>query len=103
MPPRSTSRFVATLALLICFGCPILEVFDYWDRTTQTGNDTEYTLVVLALCVGAALIFARLSDNDRVFRVASRFGFRSASSFCLALALLFLPEVSLSPPLTLRL
>jgi len=26
-------------------------MFDHWDDTIQTGNDTEYGLVVLALCV----------------------------------------------------
>ena len=32
----------------------MIELFDQWDHTLQTGNDTEYTLVVLALCVGFA-------------------------------------------------
>ena len=29
-------------------------MFDQWDHTLQTGDDTEYTFVVLALCVGVA-------------------------------------------------
>jgi hypothetical protein len=29
-------------------------MFDQWDHTLQTGNDTEYTFVILALCVGVA-------------------------------------------------
>ncbi len=40
--------------------CPILETFDQWDHTVQTGNDTECTLVVLGLCVGVAYTLARL-------------------------------------------
>jgi hypothetical protein len=54
------SQIVATLVLLICFICPLVELFDYWDDSVQTGNDTEYGLVVLALCVGVAYTFARL-------------------------------------------
>ena len=37
----------------------MLEMFDQWDHTIQTGNDTEYTFVVLALCVGVGYSFAR--------------------------------------------
>ncbi len=37
----------------------MVELFDHLDQTLQTGNDTEYALVVLALCVGAAYSFAR--------------------------------------------
>jgi hypothetical protein len=29
-------------------------MFDKWDHTLQTGNDTEYTFVIIALCVGVA-------------------------------------------------
>jgi hypothetical protein len=53
------SRLVATLALVTCFVCPLIETFDTWDHTIQTGNDTEYTLVVLALCVGVVYSLAR--------------------------------------------
>jgi hypothetical protein len=34
-------------------------MFDTWDNTVQTGSETEYTLVVMALCVGVAYSFAR--------------------------------------------
>src|SRR5437879_2583792 len=52
-------RITAALALLTCLICPLVETFDTWDHTIQTGNDTEYGLVVLALCVGVAYSFAR--------------------------------------------
>src|SRR5215469_12826189 len=55
----SPARIIGTLALLVCLICPILEVFDSWDPPIQTGNDTEYTLVVVALCVGATYLFVR--------------------------------------------
>ncbi len=53
------SRIVAMLVLLTCLICPLVETFDTWDHTIQTGNDTEYALVLLALCVGVAYSFAR--------------------------------------------
>ena len=73
-----TPQIVVCLVLLICLACPILEVFDRWDHTLQTGNDTEYTLVVLALCIGVAHTFARFTMNLRVFNSAAKLVF----SFC---------------------
>ena len=58
MLPRA-SRIIATVALLVCLVCSLLETFDTWDHTVQTGNDIEYALVILALCVGVAYSFAR--------------------------------------------
>jgi hypothetical protein len=48
------------IALVTCFVCPVVEMFDHWDHTLRTGNDTEYTLVFLALCVGMVCALARL-------------------------------------------
>ena len=57
---RSRASFVTvTLVLATCIACPLVEMFDQWDDTLQSGNDTEYALVVLALCVGVAYLFAR--------------------------------------------
>lgn len=53
------SRIVATLILLACLVCPVLELFDHWDHTAQTGNDTEYALVVVGVCIGVTYAFAR--------------------------------------------
>jgi hypothetical protein len=50
---RSRASFlIALCALAICLSCQLAEIFDRWDHTLQTGDDTEYTFVVLALCVG---------------------------------------------------
>lgn len=57
------SRVVATLSLLACVICPVLEMFDRWDHTVQTGQDTEYTLVLLALCFGIAYALARFAPK----------------------------------------
>ncbi len=55
-----TSRIIVTLVLLTCFVCPVVEMFDRWDHTLKTGKDTEYTFVVIALCVGAVFAFAQV-------------------------------------------
>ena len=49
-----TSFLIALCALAICLSCQVAEIFDQWDHTVQTGSDTEYTFVVLTLCVGVA-------------------------------------------------
>jgi len=43
-----------------------METFDYWDHTEQTGNDTEYAFVVLALCVGVAYSFVRVTFKSEL-------------------------------------
>jgi hypothetical protein len=53
------SRFAVAVILTICLVCPLVEIFDHWDHTIQTGQDVEYTLVLLALCMGATYSFAR--------------------------------------------
>jgi hypothetical protein len=81
---------MGTIALLSCFVCPILETFDHWDPPIQTGNDTEYTLVILGLCVGAAYLFAR-----PVLRALKQI-FAEKQSFVLGTAIFFIaPSFSL--------
>jgi hypothetical protein len=46
------------LLLVICIGAPIAEMFDRWDDTAQTGNDTEATLVLVAVCIGVGFVAA---------------------------------------------
>ncbi|HEV2616909.1 MAG TPA: hypothetical protein VGU63_09910 [Candidatus Acidoferrales bacterium] len=55
---RKLLRTAIALVLLVCFACPILEMQDRWDHTLKTGQDTESTFVVLAVCVGAVISFA---------------------------------------------
>jgi len=50
---------IIAVILLTCLVCPLVEMFDRWDHTVQTGSDTEYALVVLALSVGVAYSFPR--------------------------------------------
>ena len=53
------SRTLVGVVLAICFLCPMIEMFDCWDHTLQTGCDSEYALVIVALCVGVAYSFIR--------------------------------------------
>jgi hypothetical protein len=79
------SWIIATIALLICFICPILETFDNWDPPIQTGNDTEYTLVIVALCTGAAYSCARFILKLSSFGfMAQRMVFSRAQQTCVA-------------------
>ena len=104
MRPRA-SRIAVTLVLFTCLSCPLLEASDTWDHTVQTGNDTEYALVVLALCVGVAYSFARFIFKSALlgFDAKSLFTSYAPTSFystaCTFTALLF---DATSPPLPLR-
>ena len=94
------------LALFICIVCPIVEMFDNWDHTIQTGNDTEYTLVVLALCVGVAYSFARFISKSTLLAFVAKSGFAPClqkpffSTPCSFTLLLF--DATSPPPLPLR-
>lgn len=99
-------RIIAGLALLTCLLCPLVETFDTWDHTIQTGNDTEYTLVVLALCVGVAYSFARFIFKSALLGFLAKSVFASSpqksffSAPCSFTLLLF--DATSPPPLPLR-
>ncbi len=67
------SQIAVALVLFTCLVCPLVEMFDQWDHTIQTGNDTEYALVVLALCIGVAYSFARYIFKSPLMRSAAGF------------------------------
>ena len=103
---RISGHLVIAIVLITCLVCPLVEIFDHWDHTLQTGNDTEYALVVLALCVGVAYSLARFILKSallsfvakNVFASYAQKSFFSASrSFTL---LLF--DATSPPPLPLR-
>lgn len=49
------------LLLALCMWGHVSEVFDHWDNTFQTGNDVEYSTVILALVTGAVICFAQVA------------------------------------------
>jgi hypothetical protein len=76
-------------------------MFDQWDHTIQTGIDTEYTFVVLGLCVGVAFTFARFVFGIPLLRSVAEllsdlsgdkhFPLKECSIFCAI-------PIALSPP-----
>ena len=66
------------ILLVTCFVCPLVEIFDHWDNTLQTGNDSEYALVIVVLCVGAAYSLAHLIVKRPDIRYASKFPFNAS-------------------------
>jgi len=94
-------RITAALVLLTCLICPLLEMFDSWDDTIQTGNDTEYTLVVLALCMGVAYSVARFTRKSALLGFVAKSIFASpAKSFLFApLGFTLMLFDATSPPL----
>jgi hypothetical protein len=103
---RHSARGIVAIVLLACFVCPVVELFDYWDHTISgAGNDTEYTLVVVALCIGIVFSVARLTvalfANFLVSNASSILQpLLSASFFSFAPATV--ASISGSPPLNLR-
>jgi hypothetical protein len=100
------SRSAAALVLAICLVCPLVEMFDRWDHTIQTGQDTEYVLVVLALCVGAAYSLAQFIIKRPLARSIARIVFTSFAQMAFPsaqfgfISLLF--NAISPPPLELR-
>src|SRR6266849_10203552 len=95
------SRITVTLVLLTCLVCPLLETFDTWDHTVQTGNDTEYALVVLALCVGVAYSFTRFIFKSAPLAFVAKSVFASCpqkSFFSAPCSFTFLLFDATSPP-----
>jgi len=80
------SRTTAALILLTCVVCPIIDSFDTWDDALQTGNETEYTFVLLALCIGASYSFARFIFKPVVLSLAKRSSCSFLQKFLYALA-----------------
>ncbi len=74
---RTSGHVVIAIVLFTCLVCPLVEMFDNWDHTLQTGNDTEYALVALALCVGVAYSFARFIFDSALLGFVAKSVFAS--------------------------
>ena len=102
---RASGHIVIVIVLLTCLMCPLVELFDTWDHTIQTGNDAEYALVVLALCVGVAYSFARFFFKSALLGFVAKSVFasyaqKSLSTPCSFTLLLF--DATSPPSLPLR-
>ncbi|PYT80314.1 MAG: hypothetical protein DMG40_13050 [Acidobacteria bacterium] len=59
--------------MLTCMVCPVLEMFDRWDHTLQTGQDTEYSLVLLALSLSIVYVLSRFVLKLRLPDLGKKF------------------------------
>ena len=98
---RSFGKLLAVTLLALCIGFQVLEASGRWDRTFNDAND-EGIIVVVVLCVGAALAVAgslasgiRRSPLATGIVLALTTPMRLASRSSLSIA-------SGSPPLRLR-
>jgi len=54
-------QFGAALVLVLSVWGHVSELFDHWDNTFKTGNDVEYSTVLVVLIVGVVIGFVRLT------------------------------------------
>ena len=54
-------HYGTTLILTLCIWGHVSEIFDHWDNTFQTGNDIEYSTVIVVLIAGAVIAFAHVA------------------------------------------
>jgi hypothetical protein len=67
---RKTLKFVVFAVLVAWLSWPIVELFDNWDQPVHTGDDTQYSIIVLGLCVGAACVFSQRRHRLSVIKAA---------------------------------
>lgn len=94
-------QIVVVAALLICLICPLIDLFDHWDHALQTGNETEYSLVVLALCIGVGVSLARFVLKFPLLRFAADSIFNLSAHEATSSSgrrLFFVFPIPLSPP-----
>jgi hypothetical protein len=96
-------RCVVLIALAAMLAGHVTELFDHWDHTLRTGKDADYTMVMVAACVGLAFAIAkRLPCLARSLRRIEGLPLPLSSLFCPVLV----PEIAStgpSPPLIVSL
>lgn len=97
-------RIFISAIIAISLGAPIVELFDGWDQSLQTGTDTEANVAVVALCIGVAFAIGTIVIAGRIRALSStsagRVIVRRVVIRQLASALAPVPTVS--PPTILR-
>jgi hypothetical protein len=95
------SKILVFAILLTCIVCAISETLDRWDNSFQTGDETESSVLLLALCLGAAFLLVRrfLAIAWHGFCATAVFEVLSLAESCLLL-LAFIAGSSIfgSPP-----
>jgi len=97
-------RLIIAAILAISLGAPIVELFDSWDQTLQTGSDTEANVAVVALCIGVAFAIGTIVVVNRIRALASASARRVALPLASPrpIASLLIPAPTVSPPAILR-
>jgi hypothetical protein len=95
--------FIAAI-IAIALGAPIVELFDSWDQSLQTGTDTEANVAVVALCVGVAFAIGTIVIGRRIraFSSASAGRVIARRMAVRRLASVLAPIPTVSPPTILR-
>lgn len=97
-------RLAIAAILAISIGAPIVELFDGWDQTLQTGSDTEANVAVVALCIGVAFAIGTIVVVNRIRALASASARRVVLSRAVPRQIpsLLTPAPTVSPPAILR-
>lgn len=84
------SKIFVTAVLLTCVICAMSEALDRWDNSFQTGDETESTVLLFALCLGAAFLLVRhfLAIAWHGSRATAVFEARTLAESCLLLVAL---------------
>ncbi|MDT8068364.1 MAG: hypothetical protein ROO76_09395 [Terriglobia bacterium] len=56
---KTLLHLVAVVILAGMLGGHISELLDHWDHTLKTGQDVDYTVVVMAACLGVVFAVGR--------------------------------------------
>ncbi len=70
------SKIAVLAVLLICFVCAASEALDRWDNSFQTGNESESSVLLLALSLGTAFLLVRHTYGSAVRSFTARVGLR---------------------------
>ena len=62
--------FIAAI-IAIALGAPVVELFDSWDQSLQSGTDTEANVAVVALCMGVAFAIGTVVIAGRIRALSS--------------------------------
>ena len=98
----TVGKLLAATLLVLCIGVQVLEASGHWDRTLKDSND-EAIIVVVVLCIGAALgaagaVLARV----RPARIVSRIVLAGTSPSLWPAPRFAISSSCASPPVSLR-
>jgi len=95
-------KLVVALMLTLCIGVQLLEMSGRWDRTIKDSND-EAGIVAIVLCVGVAILAARiLLARIRISPHASLLKIFASTPLVLPVRRFVVSNSCDSPPLPLR-